>query len=116
MLRARDVAAITFDRAWSLGGLPRFSFGEGVTFRLHHEWTEGPTLPTGVALATCAHCETLRATNLGRVPLWRRALRRFRGASATSVFFIRRKAEEVERVVRVEPPCISAAAFFKSPW
>jgi len=68
-----------------------------------HAWIEGAILPTGIALATCDLCETLRATNV---------------RDATSVHFFRRRAEEDERVQSTEPPCLPppSRSQFRAPW
>jgi hypothetical protein len=72
-----------------------------------HDWVIGSVLPTGVVLATCAHCETLRATEVdSEVDSERPAV----------LHFFRRRADEAERVTRIEPACIAPPRFFTPPW
>ena len=66
-----------------------------------HEWTEGARLPTGIDLATCGLCGTLRATGVGE---------------PSSLYFFRRREEEDERVRKVEPACVAPTARFRKPW
>ncbi len=79
-----------------------------MTFRLRHDWTVGARVPgrdpdtdriTETRLATCAHCGTLRSESAGGATL-----------------FVRRAAEESERVRRDEPPFVAPTSRFRAPW
>ena len=70
-----------------------------MTFQLRHEWSTGASV-NGARLSCCMHCETLRVSI----------------EAPPGEYFIRRKAEERERVKQQEPPCIAPAPFFKPPW
>lgn len=79
-----------------------------MSFLLRHPWKIGarfPALPgrAPMRLSSCAHCETLRVEH-GDEP-----------SPATTVF-IRRRAIEAERIVTLEPPCVSPGAPFRAPW
>lgn len=78
-----------------------------MSFLLRHPWKIGTTFPpldgrASMRLSTCGHCETLRVEH-GAEP-----------APETTVF-IRRRAKEEERIVTVEPPCVSPAVPFRAP-
>lgn len=68
-----------------------------MTFQVRHDWHKGATI-AGAELATCAHCQTLRVTE------------------SPTVHYVKREAQEDRRVLRAEPPCVGAPAFFRAPW
>lgn len=68
-----------------------------MTWQLHHNFVQGACI-LGAQLATCEHCGTLRVDAVDR-----------------KTVFIRRAAEESDRVRELEPPCLSPAPFV-APW
>lgn len=72
-----------------------------MTFFVAHEWCEGAHV-NGARLATCKQCGTLRVT--------------LRSDSGETSYYIRRIADEDERVRQVSPPCVAPSSGFRAPW